>query len=101
MARLQNSKHTCKVNHRSNRTAFPLPAKAGSIHAGENLMKTVNGHHVDDEVLIFHGFGGRSQEMKIRQLGFVGFYVRGLATCFYWTEKGTTWDEVPRGEDRE
>jgi len=35
---LQNTLCACKVNHRSNRTAFPLPAKAGSIHAGEYLM---------------------------------------------------------------
>lgn len=56
--------------------------------------KVINGHGVDSEVVILRGPGGKPTKMPIRQLGIAGFYVRGLATCFYWTEKGTTWDEV-------
>ena len=57
-------------------------------------MKSVNGHKVGDAVFVFHGNNGQPWKMEIRQLGIAGFYVRGLATCFYWTEKGVTWDEV-------
>ena len=48
---MQDTLCACKVNHRSNRTAFPLPAKAGSIHAGEYSMKNV----VTREFLKKHG----------------------------------------------
>jgi hypothetical protein len=58
------------------------------------MKATVNGYQQDDHVLVLHGPDGGEQTMPIRQLGIVGFYVRGLATCFYWTEKGITWDEV-------
>jgi RNA recognition motif-containing protein len=93
MARLQNSKHTCKVNHRSNRTAFPLPAKAGSIHARENLMKLFvrnlsykatdgdllrlfdeRGFHVSEAVVIMNSEDGRS-----RGFGFVTIVGDGSA----------------------
>ena len=57
-------------------------------------MKTVNGYRVGNEVFVLRGSDGKPQKMEIRQLGLIGFYVKGLATCFYWTEKGITWDEV-------
>ena len=56
--------------------------------------KIVNGYKIDDEVLVFRGPDGKPRNMPIRQLGVAGFYVRGLATCFYWTEKRVTWDEA-------
>ena len=34
------------------------------------------------------------ERRTIRILGEAGFYVKGLATCFYWLEKGKTWDDV-------
>ena len=57
-------------------------------------MKTVNGYKAGDVVCVLRGSGGKPQKMEIRQIGLIGFYVRGLATCFYWTEKGVTWDEL-------
>jgi hypothetical protein len=65
-------------------------------------MKPVNGHNIDDEVLVLRGSGFcKPRKMLIRQLGLIGFYVRGLATCFYWTEKGVTWDEISPEERKE
>jgi hypothetical protein len=59
-------------------------------------LKTVNGRHVDDDVVIYgnvYTSGDLSTPMraKIRQLGVAGFYVKGSMTCYYWTEIHRTW----------
>ena len=61
-------------------------------------MNEVNGYHVGNEILVLRGVDGKPEKREIRQLGIAGFYVKGLATCFYWTEKKATWDEVSKGQ---
>jgi hypothetical protein len=58
-----------------------------------SVKAIVNGYKVGDVVLVLRGPDGKPQKMEIRQLGIVGFYVKGLATCYYWTEKKITWDD--------
>jgi hypothetical protein len=58
--------------------------------------KEFNGYHLDGVVTILTAKASASGELRtIRILGEAGFYVKGLATCFYWLEKGKTWDDVP------
>jgi hypothetical protein len=56
---------------------------------------TFNGYRLGDVVKILEGCGEENKEIRI--LGQAGFYVKTLATCFYWTEKGRTWDDVQKG----
>jgi hypothetical protein len=57
-------------------------------------LKTVNNRTVGDSVVVFGG--NKLYKVTIRQIGIVGFYVNGLATCFYWHEVGRLWrDYVP------
>ena len=53
----------------------------------------INGYKVDDDVIVLGKTQQDNKTMSIRQVGEAGFYVRGLATCFYWHERGATWDE--------
>jgi hypothetical protein len=59
--------------------------------------KDFNGYKLGDRVKIFAAqglVGGEDKEIRI--LGEAGFYVKTLATCFYWTEKGQTWDDLEK-----
>lgn len=57
--------------------------------------KEFNGYRLDGVVRILDGGAPAGDERRtIRILGEAGFYVKGLATCFYWLEKGKTWDDV-------
>jgi hypothetical protein len=60
----------------------------------DNLI--FNGYRVDDFVLVLGKTPEKNEKMQLRQVGAAGFLVRGLATCFYWHEKGVTWDESSR-----
>ena len=57
-------------------------------------LKKLNGYELDGEVLVKTTPAAASY--RIRHLGEAGFYVRGLITCFYWSEKGRTWDDVAK-----
>jgi hypothetical protein len=63
-------------------------------------LKTFNGYKLDGKVLIKTS-PAASERREIRHLGKAGFHVRGLATCFYWLEKGKTWDDVQEISDSE
>lgn len=54
----------------------------------------VNGHVVGDEIVVRDEQGNLAEKRTMRHVGPAGFYVKGLATCFYWTERGVTWDEL-------
>lgn len=55
-------------------------------------LKVVNNRHVNDSVVVFGGvMGDKPYKATIRQLGIVGFYVHGLASCYYWHEIGRLW----------
>lgn len=58
--------------------------------------KEFNGYKIGDHVKIFvvRGSMNSGEDKEIRILGEAGFYVKTLATCFYWIEKGQTWDDV-------
>lgn len=56
----------------------------------------INGCKADDDVVVLGSGLQEDKVMKIRQVGVVGFYVKGLATCFYWHEKEKTWDDLAR-----
>ena len=56
----------------------------------------INGHKEDDSVLILGKVPEDNKTMLVRRVGVAGFYVRGLATCFYWHEKGSTWNEIAK-----
>ena len=60
-------------------------------------LKTINNRKVDDPVVILEGImRNKPRRATIRQLGIVGFYVHGLATCYYWHEQDRMWrDYVP------
>jgi hypothetical protein len=60
-------------------------------------LKTVNNRHVGDQVVVFGGImRNKAYKATIRQLGIIGFYVKGLATCYYWHEQERMWrDYVP------
>jgi hypothetical protein len=60
--------------------------------------KVFNGYKLGDHVRILEirEVVGGGEDKEIRILGEAGFYVKGLATCFYWTEKGRTWDDVEK-----
>lgn len=63
-------------------------------------LKTINNRHVDDPVVVFGGvMFDKPYKATIRQLGIVGFYVRGLATCYYWHEIGRLWREYEASTD--
>lgn len=55
---------------------------------------TVNGYSVGDTVLVRDAEGKIVEKRIIRYIGVAGFRVKGLATCFYWTEQGTMWDKL-------
>jgi hypothetical protein len=58
----------------------------------QKKLKTLNGRNVGDLVVIYGGIMlNKSHKATIRQLGVVGFYVKGLATCYYWHEIGRLW----------
>ena len=55
-------------------------------------LKTINNRKVNDPVVIFTGIMlDKLRKATIRQLGIAGFYVHGLATCYYWHEIGRLW----------
>jgi hypothetical protein len=56
----------------------------------------INGYKPDDNVLVFGRTPKDNKLMALRQVGIAGFYVKGLATCFYWHERGRTWDDEPK-----
>ena len=57
--------------------------------------KEFNGYRLNAVVRILDNEAQAGGERRtIRILGEAGFYVKGLATCFYWLEKGKTWDDV-------
>jgi len=53
----------------------------------------INGYRAGDVVLVLGRIRQEDKNMTVRQVGVAGFRVRGLATCFYWHEKGATWNE--------
>ena len=57
--------------------------------------KELNGRRLGDSVAVILSDDKRERR-EIRILGEAGFYVKGLATCFYWTEKGRAWDDVEK-----
>jgi hypothetical protein len=63
-------------------------------------LKTINNRKVDDPVVILGGIMlDKPRRATIRQLGIVGFYVHGLATCYYWHEIGRLWRDYNAAVD--
>jgi hypothetical protein len=59
-------------------------------------ISVINGYKPDDGVIVLGSTPKGNRSMVVRRVGVAGFYVKGLATCFYWHEKGRTWDEERR-----
>ena len=62
--------------------------------------EVVNGYKAGDVVGIKKVGSGSFlalEKYTIRRVGPAGFLVKGLATCFYWHEKKTTWDDILKG----
>lgn len=59
--------------------------------------EVVNGYKAGDTVGIKKAGSGALEKYTIRRVGPAGFLVKGLATCFYWHEKKTAWDDIPKG----
>ena len=58
-------------------------------------IRVVCGHYIGDVVLVRDVAGKIAEKRAVRRVGAAGFLVKGLATCFYWADKGRTWDELP------
>jgi len=60
--------------------------------------EVVNGYKAGDTIGIKKTGSSVLEKYTIRRVGPAGFLVKGLATCFYWHEQKTTWDELNEGE---
>jgi len=61
--------------------------------------KSFNGYKDGAKVKILSPTSMRQEIFEMRRVGEAGFYVKGLATCFYWHEKSNTWDDVEKVEE--